>query len=70
MRHIPPEGWPDFATKTDLAVVAERLNTVKQELRADFQSQTNKMIRWAITTAIAAVGAAAAVSGVLATVLA
>jgi hypothetical protein len=60
MRHVPPDGWPEFATKADLAVVAERM-------RADIREQATRMIRWSVSTGLAAVGVAAAVTGVVAT---
>jgi hypothetical protein len=73
MRHIPPTGWPDFATKSDIAmtksdiaVLRAELDTLRHELRAEIQAEGTRMIRWTVSTMLAGIGVAATVTGVIA----
>lgn len=62
MRHLPVEGWPDFATKDDLAVLRSDFAVLRGEVRADIHAAETRIIRWTVSVIIAAVAAAVAVA--------
>jgi hypothetical protein len=43
MDHIPPTGWPDFATKSDVALLRAELHTDMAELRSELRSEVRTL---------------------------
>ena len=77
MEVIPPFGWSEIATKTDLRDLEARLNdridhlseridlrfeSVTDKLRGEFQRQTNRTLMWLLPVVVAAIVGASALN--------
>jgi hypothetical protein len=64
MEVIPPFGWNEIATKSDLSALGERIDLkvdgLGHQLRGEFQRQINRLLMWVVPTVIAAIAGAAA----------
>jgi hypothetical protein len=61
MECIPPFGWHEIATKSDLAALEERLERyIELRLEATLHAEMNRVIRWTVGSIF---GGMAAISG-------
>ena len=64
MEVIPPFGWDEIMTKSDLSALSERIDLkidgLGHQLSGEFQHQTNRLLMWVVPTVIAAIVVAAA----------
>jgi hypothetical protein len=65
MRHIPPSGWPDFATKSDIALLKSDIALAKSDiallgetLRVEMRDQTRRLLFWLVPLMVGALGGA------------
>jgi hypothetical protein len=71
MAYLPPVGWADVATKTDVAMIRSEIDALRVEIRGGMRSETSELRgefrvglaelktdlqRWTITTLIAMTG--------------
>jgi hypothetical protein len=70
MEVVPPFGWDEIATKTDLAALSARIDQrfdqvneridlkvdgLGHQLRGEFKHQINRLLMWLVPTVIAAI---------------
>jgi hypothetical protein len=58
MQHLPPVGWADVATKSDLALLDLRLEALENRVLAHVHREINRMIMWFVPTMLSGVGLA------------
>jgi hypothetical protein len=64
MEHLPPVGWGDVATKSDLALMDLRLDGLEHRVLAQVHREINRMIMWFVPTMLSGVGLAFAAARV------
>ena len=57
MRHIPPTGWPEFTTKSDIAVLRAEMQAIASELRVEIRDQTRRFLFWLVPLVVGGMGA-------------
>jgi hypothetical protein len=58
MRHIPPSGWPEFATKSDIALLKSDIALLGETLRVEMRDQTRRLLFWLVPLMVGALGGA------------
>jgi hypothetical protein len=60
MAYLPPVGWADVATKTDVAMIRSEIDALRVEIRGELRvglaELKTDLQRWTITTLIAMTG--------------
>lgn len=68
MEVIPPYGWHEIATKSDLRIMQEKLDyqfsSLRDGLRVEFMRQTNRILMWTVSTVV--IGMSAAIAAIVA----
>ena len=68
MEVVPPYGWHEIATKSDLHIMQEKLDyqfsSLRDGLRVEFMKQTNRILMWTVSTVV--IGMSAAIAAIVA----
>jgi hypothetical protein len=70
MECIPPFGWHEIATKSDLAALEQRFELVLElRLDAKLHAEANRMIRWTVASIFGGITAISGAAVVVAALL-
>ena len=58
MEHLPPVGWAEVATKSDLAAVRVDLEALEYRVVAQMHREITRVIMWFVPTMLSGIGLA------------
>jgi len=50
MSYLPPVGWADVATKSDLSMIRREMDALRADMRGEMAKGYASIQRWTITT--------------------